>query len=241
MTETPALEFVGVVKQYGALRPLRMAALEVSRGAIVAVTGLDAAAAETFVNLATGATLPDEGEVRVFGRSTAAVSDADEWLTWARSLRYRDRTSGPPRRSDNRPERGNDVFVGRRSDCRRVAHDGRRDCDSCRSVACADRSKDRNHRCARSRARSARPCRGARPRPVAARAPQFDARCRTRRRLCRGRAARRPGATAERYCPHGGCAVRLCHDAGRADACPGDWRTHRRRRHVDARAPLPRR
>jgi len=82
MTETPALEFVGVVKQYGALRPLRMAALEVSRGAIVAVTGLDAAAAETFVNLATGATLPDEGEVRVFGRSTAAVSDADEWLTW---------------------------------------------------------------------------------------------------------------------------------------------------------------
>ena len=82
MTETPALEFVGVVKQYGALRPLRMTALAVPPRAIVAVKGLDAPAAETFVNLATGATLPDEGEVRVFGRSTAAVSDADEWLTW---------------------------------------------------------------------------------------------------------------------------------------------------------------
>jgi len=82
MTETPALEFVGVVKQYGALRPLRMAALAVPPRAIVAVKGLDAPAAETFVNLATGATLPDEGEVRVFGRSTAAVSDAAEWLTW---------------------------------------------------------------------------------------------------------------------------------------------------------------
>ena len=81
MTETPALEFVGVVKQYGALRPLRMTALAVPPRAIVAVKGLDAPAAETFVNLATGATLPDEGEVRVFGRSTAAVSDADEWLT----------------------------------------------------------------------------------------------------------------------------------------------------------------
>ena len=28
----------------------------------------------------TGASLPDEGDVRVFGRSTAAVSDGDEWL-----------------------------------------------------------------------------------------------------------------------------------------------------------------
>ena len=80
--EARALEFVGVVKQYGALRPLRMAALSLSRGAMVAVKGLDLPAAETFVNLATGATLPDEGEVRVFGRSTAAVTEADEWLTW---------------------------------------------------------------------------------------------------------------------------------------------------------------
>jgi phospholipid/cholesterol/gamma-HCH transport system ATP-binding protein len=82
VSDTPALEFVGVVKQYGALRPLRMAQLIVLPGSVVAVKGLDAAAAETFINLATGATLPDEGEVRIFGRSTAAVTDPDEWITW---------------------------------------------------------------------------------------------------------------------------------------------------------------
>ena len=59
-----------------------MAALSPPAGAMVAVKGLDLPAAETFVNLATGATLPDEGEVRVFGRSTAAITEADEWLTW---------------------------------------------------------------------------------------------------------------------------------------------------------------
>src|SRR5580765_4903054 len=80
MTDMPALEFVGVVKEYGGLRPLRMAALAVPPRAIVAVKGLDAPAAETFLNLVTGASLPDDGEVRVFGRDTAAVSDGDEWL-----------------------------------------------------------------------------------------------------------------------------------------------------------------
>ena len=33
-----------------------------------------------FVNLVTGATLPDSGEVRVFGFDTAAITDGDEWL-----------------------------------------------------------------------------------------------------------------------------------------------------------------
>src|SRR5947209_4601064 len=36
--------------------------------------------AEVFVNLVTGATLPDNGEVRIFGRPTAAVSDSADWL-----------------------------------------------------------------------------------------------------------------------------------------------------------------
>jgi ABC-type transporter Mla maintaining outer membrane lipid asymmetry ATPase subunit MlaF len=75
-----ALEIVGVRKEYGALRPLRMNALRVPAGSAVAVLGLDAQAAEMFVNLATGAALPDEGEVRVFGSATAAIAEPDAWL-----------------------------------------------------------------------------------------------------------------------------------------------------------------
>lgn len=74
------LEVRHLQKQYGALRPLRLQELRVDRSATVALMGLDAAAAEVFVNLVTGATLPDTGEVRVFGRATAAIPDADEWL-----------------------------------------------------------------------------------------------------------------------------------------------------------------
>ena len=33
-----------------------------------------------FVNLVTGATLPDRGEVRVFGRPTSAITDSADWL-----------------------------------------------------------------------------------------------------------------------------------------------------------------
>ena len=76
----PLVDVRGVSKQYGGLRPLRLAALEVEAGDRIAVTGLDAPAAEIVVNLLTGATLPDEGEVRLFGRATAAISDAGDWL-----------------------------------------------------------------------------------------------------------------------------------------------------------------
>ncbi len=34
-----------------------------------------------FVNLVTGASLPDRGDVRLFGRSTAAIADSADWLT----------------------------------------------------------------------------------------------------------------------------------------------------------------
>jgi predicted ABC-type transport system involved in lysophospholipase L1 biosynthesis ATPase subunit len=70
-----------VTKNYGGLRPLRLAALTVEAGDRVAITGVDAPAAEHLVNLLTGATLPDEGEIRLFGRPTSAISDADDWLT----------------------------------------------------------------------------------------------------------------------------------------------------------------
>jgi len=78
--DDPIIEVRGVSKDYGGLRPLRLAALTVHPGDRAAITGLDAPAAEVLVNLLTGALLPDEGEIRLFGRATAAIADADEWL-----------------------------------------------------------------------------------------------------------------------------------------------------------------
>ena len=76
----PIITVRGVTKHYGGLRPLRLASLTVAPGARLAITGIDAPAAEILVNLLTGATLPDEGEVCLFGRATAAISDAGDWL-----------------------------------------------------------------------------------------------------------------------------------------------------------------
>lgn len=80
MSLVPALEMVGVIKSYGALRPLRIQALALAPGERVTIAGLDAIAAELFVNLVTGASLPEAGQIRNFGRSTADITDADEWL-----------------------------------------------------------------------------------------------------------------------------------------------------------------
>src|SRR5579872_444766 len=74
------LELVNVRKQYQSLRPLRVNALRIAPGERVALSGLDAGAAEILVNLVTGASLPDEGEVRIFGEATASIADGDEWL-----------------------------------------------------------------------------------------------------------------------------------------------------------------
>ena len=74
------VELAGVSKDYRALRPLRIQRLELRAGESIALLGLDAAMAEVLVNLITGAQLPDEGEVRVFGRSTAAITAVDEWV-----------------------------------------------------------------------------------------------------------------------------------------------------------------
>jgi ABC-type transporter Mla maintaining outer membrane lipid asymmetry ATPase subunit MlaF len=77
-----AVELQGVVKDYRALRPLRIAALSVAEGERVALSGLDRPAAEVFVDLVNGALLPDTGVVRVFGRATADITQGDEWLAW---------------------------------------------------------------------------------------------------------------------------------------------------------------
>jgi ABC-type transporter Mla maintaining outer membrane lipid asymmetry ATPase subunit MlaF len=76
------IELRGISKDYRSLRPLRIHELRLARGESVAILGLDATAAEVFVNIITGATLPDAGDVRVLGRSTASIGTADEWLKW---------------------------------------------------------------------------------------------------------------------------------------------------------------
>ena len=80
MSAESIVEVRGVVKKYNALRPLRIVDLTLTAGARVAIAGVDAGGAEVLLNLVTGASLPDQGELRVFGNDTAAVSNGDEWL-----------------------------------------------------------------------------------------------------------------------------------------------------------------
>ena len=76
----PVLELSDVSKDYRGLRPLRIAELTVQPGEHIAIIGLDQTTAEVFVNLVTGATLPDRGDVRLFGRPTSAITDSADWL-----------------------------------------------------------------------------------------------------------------------------------------------------------------
>ena len=75
------LEFAAVAKNYGGLRPLRISQLRVAAGQRTAIVGFDRPSAEVFVNLATGATLPDAGTVAIFARPTSAITDSTDWLT----------------------------------------------------------------------------------------------------------------------------------------------------------------
>jgi predicted ABC-type transport system involved in lysophospholipase L1 biosynthesis ATPase subunit len=80
VTTEAVLQFAGVAKTYGGLRPLRIAELHVAASDRVALLGFDQASAEVFVNLATGATLPDAGDVRISGRPTRSIDDPADWL-----------------------------------------------------------------------------------------------------------------------------------------------------------------
>jgi len=74
------VELSHLSKNYGGLRPLRLDRFLLSDDEQAAILGVDRAAAETLINLITGATLPDTGEVRVFGRPTAEITDSADWL-----------------------------------------------------------------------------------------------------------------------------------------------------------------
>src|SRR6516162_8521097 len=81
MTPPPVLEIVDLSKDYRGLRPLRMRDLTARAGESIAIIGFDQPSAEVFVGLVTGASLPDSGEVRLFGRSTRSIGDSAEWLS----------------------------------------------------------------------------------------------------------------------------------------------------------------
>lgn len=83
-----ALEMLQVEKQYGALRPLRIRELRLARGSRTALIGVDAHAAAMFVNLATGAVLPDRGHVITLGRMTSEISGSDEWLAFVERIGF---------------------------------------------------------------------------------------------------------------------------------------------------------
>jgi ABC-type transporter Mla maintaining outer membrane lipid asymmetry ATPase subunit MlaF len=69
-----------VSKDYRSLRPLRIAELDVPPGRSLALVGFDQLMAEVFVDLITGAILPDSGEVMAFGQPTSAIPDPAGWL-----------------------------------------------------------------------------------------------------------------------------------------------------------------
>jgi ABC-type polar amino acid transport system ATPase subunit len=76
-----AVELTSVIKQYGALRPLRIEQLTIAADDRIALLGLDQPAAEVLVNLVTGASLPESGMIKVFGRSTLDIADSSDWLS----------------------------------------------------------------------------------------------------------------------------------------------------------------
>jgi len=75
-----AVRLSSVVVDYRGLRPLRIRSLDIAEGQCVALVGLDRPAASVMVDLITGATLPDSGDVTVFGESTRAITDGQVWL-----------------------------------------------------------------------------------------------------------------------------------------------------------------
>ena len=60
---------------------MRLEALTLGVNERMALMGFDRPAAEAFINLITGATLPDSGTVKVYGRSTLEIVDSAGWLS----------------------------------------------------------------------------------------------------------------------------------------------------------------
>jgi ABC-type transporter Mla maintaining outer membrane lipid asymmetry ATPase subunit MlaF len=82
----PVIALRDVEKPYGGLRPLRIRTLELPPRSSTMLLGFDRPVAETFINLITGATLPEAGEVVSLGRSTREIADSTEWLRFVEQI-----------------------------------------------------------------------------------------------------------------------------------------------------------
>ncbi|GAA1848823.1 ABC transporter ATP-binding protein [Pseudonocardia ailaonensis] len=69
MDESTPVAIRGLVKAYGAIRAVDGVDLEIGRGEVVALLGPNGAGKSTTIDALLGLTRPDEGEVRLFGRS----------------------------------------------------------------------------------------------------------------------------------------------------------------------------
>jgi predicted ABC-type transport system involved in lysophospholipase L1 biosynthesis ATPase subunit len=78
--DAPLIEVRGVSKDYHSLRPLRVEQLTLSAGDSIALLGFDQMMAQVLVDLLMGTTVPDSGEVRVFGSPTTKIADGQAWL-----------------------------------------------------------------------------------------------------------------------------------------------------------------
>jgi predicted ABC-type transport system involved in lysophospholipase L1 biosynthesis ATPase subunit len=76
----PLIELTRILKSFGEPRPLVIRELTIHASDRVALPDLNAGAAETLINLITGASLPDEGTVRVAGHDTCHISTDTDWL-----------------------------------------------------------------------------------------------------------------------------------------------------------------
>jgi ABC-type lipoprotein export system ATPase subunit len=77
---SPLIEMTGVCKHFGQPQPLVIRALTIRSSDRVALPDLDTGAAEMLINLITGASLPDEGTVRVAGHDTRGIATDTDWL-----------------------------------------------------------------------------------------------------------------------------------------------------------------
>ncbi|TAK13072.1 MAG: ATP-binding cassette domain-containing protein [Acidobacteria bacterium] len=81
MTGDPIIEFRGVEKALGESFPLRIDRFILSESERVVLGGLPGSMGEAMMNLITGASLPDRGDVIVFGKNTREIRTDTEWLT----------------------------------------------------------------------------------------------------------------------------------------------------------------
>ena len=76
----PLIEMTGIRKHFGEPQPLVIRELTIRAADRVAFPDLNTGAAEILINLITGASLPDEGTVRVDGHDTRQISTDTDWL-----------------------------------------------------------------------------------------------------------------------------------------------------------------